>query len=316
MLLFTRYPGNPVIPRTPGTFHSVHVANPDVILWRDKYTLYFRGQDQRGHDEIGVGWADPATFDGVHWQFSSGNPILRVSPTGFDAAHVLDPGAVVVDDHVYLYYSAHPVEPTRAPGTGLAISSDGIHFEKVATAPVVSGMSPEVVYRNGTFYLFYTRPLMGGGQAWFVCPSQDGIHYNAWDERVALRPTRCTGDFDSHSIVTPRILWEAPYYYAIYAGSNRFADYPHAFGLARSRDLYHWERYPGNPVMLRGEPGTWDEGAMWFGTTMRHGDTYYMWYEGCGGGGALSQNEDYGGYAKVTFSQIGMATCPAPFPDW
>ncbi len=315
-MLFTRYAGNPIIPRTPGTFHSIHVANPDVITWQGKYTLFFRGQDERRHDEIGVAWADPAGFDGVHWQFYADNPIIKAGPDAYDAQHVLDPGAVVVHDRILLYYSAHPAVSSRYPGICLATSEDGLHFDKVKTSPVVVGMSPEVVHRDGLFYLFYTRPMMDRGQAWFVCTSKDGVLYHPWDERVVLRPTEKQGDFDAYTVVTPRIVWEAPWYYAIYAGSDRYSDYPHALGLARSRDLYHWERYPGNPIMARGEPGTWDEGALWFGTTMRHGDIFYVWYEGCGGGGAISRDDDYGGYAKVTFSQIGMATCPAPFPEW
>ncbi len=315
-MLFTRYSANPIIPRTPGTFHSVYAANPDVLLWQGRYTLYFRGQDERGHDQIGVAWADAATFDGVRWQFYAGNPILRVGPQdSFDAQHVLDPGAVVVNERIYLYYTAHPAVAERPSGIGLATSADGIHFEKAATNPVATGLAPEVVYRDGTFHLFYTRPLFSGGQAWYVCTGQDGVHYPSWNERVVLRPTHEKGDFDSYSVVTPRILWEPPYYYAIYAGSDRYVDYPHAFGLARSRDLYHWERYPGNPILLRGEPGAWDEGGLWFGTAMRHGDTYYMWYEGAGGGGALARDADYGGYGQASFSQIGLATCPAPFPD-
>jgi hypothetical protein len=103
-----------------------------------------------------------------------------------------------------------------------------------------------------------------------------------------------------------------------YGGCSRWPDYPEAIGLARSRDLVNWERYPGNPVLERGTAGDWDEGALWFATVERIGGVYHLWYEGVGSDESLSgearkeasrlcRNEDYGGYAETAFSQIGYA---------
>lgn len=44
-ITFSRYHRNPIIPRTPATFYSIHMANPDLLHFKDKYLLYFRGQD-------------------------------------------------------------------------------------------------------------------------------------------------------------------------------------------------------------------------------------------------------------------------------
>lgn len=111
-----------------------------------------------------------------------------------------------------------------------------------------------------------------------------------------------------------------------YGGCPRYFDYPVAIGLARSNDLLHWERYPGNPILERGLPGTWDEGALWFATVLKKDQTYYLWYEGAGTGldldsqenkeaSWLCREEDYGGYASCSFSQIGLAKYEGDMPN-
>lgn len=328
---FIHHAGNPIIPRTPGTFHSIHSANVDVLLFGGKYHFYFRGQGDDRHDQIAVGVATPQAFDGVHWDFHPENPVLRVgqNASDFDSAHVLDPGTVEFRGKVFLYYTAHSLDRSCGPGIGLAIAEDGIHFRKALPAPVLQNCgAPEVVEREGLIHLFYTRRDENyGPRGTYCCTSHNGIHFDLKNEQFVFGPAPQEGAFDSFMVGTVRIFEEPPYYYMTYGGSHRFWDYPGAIGLARSLDLLRWERYPGNPVFERGKPGSWDEGALWFPTVIRHGDTYYMWYEGGGAGlgletpeaqaaSHLSREIEYGGYAKTTFSQIGLATHKGKMPDW
>ena len=51
MIRFERHPANPVIPRAPGTFRSVHAANPDLL---DHLVV---AKDRAGLDAL----QDPAT---------------------------------------------------------------------------------------------------------------------------------------------------------------------------------------------------------------------------------------------------------------
>ena len=97
----------------------------------------------------------------------------------------------------------------------------------------------------------------------------------------------------------------------MYCGSNRHNDYPADAGLATSKDLVHWTKYPHNPIFSRGAEHEWDEGAIWFTTVEKIDDRYFMWYEGYGGGTA--RTEPYGSYLKGGKSQVGMAVLKAPF---
>lgn len=288
---------NPVIPVQPGTWKEIHTANPDLLPLGDTYFLYFRGQ-QGGHDRIGVATIPINQFDGKRWEEYPGNPVIDVGAPGeFDCDHVLDPGTVCVDGTIYLYYTAHG---KQGFSTGLATSQDGVRFEK--QGKVLAGGAPEVVYRDGVFYLFFSRNNGKGGWDSYVAISEDGRRFSEYKGNPILVPG-APGQWDSRSVVTPRIFPEGNTYYMVYGGSAQYHDYPSYFGVSVSEDLLHWTKYTGNPVYERGQAGEWDEGGIWFGTVHRHGDTYYMWYEGFGGG--KSHTEDYGAGGK---SQIGLAT--------
>lgn len=330
-ITFTRHPDNPVIPRTPGTFFSTHSANPDLLLFNNTIFFYFRGQAEAGHDQIGVGFASTANFDGIHWQLSMESPVIRVgeNPENFDSGHILDPAAIVWNGRVYLYYSAHNIfwKTRKVPSSvGLAVSEDGIHFEKHLHNPVVYGTAPEAIVFQNRVYLFFQRRTAGGFFEIHCCHSDDGVHFPEENCKVVFRPSNVPGAFDRFSISTVRIWQEGEWFYMAYGGCDRYYDYPIAIGLARSKDLLSWERYPGNPVFERGEPGMWDEGAVWFATIFRHKEKYLLWYEGTGCGLGVEterarqasqecREQDYGGYANTSFSQIGLAIFEGSL-DW
>ncbi len=329
---FQRYKDNPVIRNQSDTFFSVHAANPDLLIRGDTCFFYFRGQDERGHDQIGVATTPVERFDGIHWNLYEKNPVIRVAgpESEFDSAHILDPAAIMIDDHVYLYYTAHQAgwktEP-KPSHTGLAISGDGFKFKKSDKNPLVQGTSPEVVRLGGKIYLLMQKLNQKGVFDIYLCESDDGIVFPLQKQQKVFSPSTQAGAFDSFSISTVRLWREEEWFYMTYGGCDRYFDYPVAIGLARSRDLRHWQRYPGNPVLSRGEPGSWDEGALWFATLYKRQNIYYLWYEGTGTGLGLStpyareqseicRQQDYGAYAESSFSQIGLALFKGDSLKW
>ncbi|MBN1541721.1 hypothetical protein JW992_06210 [candidate division KSB1 bacterium] len=332
MIRFRRHPRNPIVRRRPDSFYSLYAANPDLLWFNNCWFFYFRGQDETGHDQIGVATADSDHFDGVNWQDHSGNPVIRVSDQAadFDSGHILDPAAIEIDGRVHLYYTAHAADwktGGRPSGTGLAVSEDGFRFVKVGNRPLVYGTSPEIVAHQGTYFLFYQKLNRDGAFDIYCCPSSDGLRFDQQKEKIVFRPSGQAGAFDRFSISTVRIWFEKPWFYLFYGGCDRYYDYPRAIGLARSNDLTNWERYPGNPILERGRPGSWDEGALWFATTARIGKRYYLWYEGTGSGAGRTtttaravsdqvRREDYGGYGVTNFSQIGLATFSGSLDPW
>jgi predicted GH43/DUF377 family glycosyl hydrolase len=329
---FQKSKSNPVIPIKAGTFYSKYTANPDFLEFNGKYFLYFRGQDENGFDQIGVSYATMENFDGENWQIPDENPIIPVSknPKNFDSGYILDPAAIKINNQVYLFYTAHRSDwqSWNIPShIGLAISDDGFHFNKYDNNPIIEGMAPEVVEFNDKIYLFCQRINQKNGFDIFCCTSEDGTSFKRKNEKKIFGASGILSEFDGVSVSTVRIWRENDWFFMFYGGNDKFRDYPIAFGLARSKDLLNWERYPHNPILERGAPGEWDEGAMWFATVHRLDNTYYLWYEGTGTGlcqtkqanvkkSIQCREEDYGGYGIDSFSQIGLATFDGNIAEW
>ncbi|MFH1008578.1 MAG: hypothetical protein V1800_13950 [Candidatus Latescibacterota bacterium] len=181
------------------------------------------------------------------------------------------------------------------------------------SASVLSGaIAPDAVIRDGKVWLLYARDSGKGGWTFHVNASDDPLHFDPKGEIQVMSPSSQHA-WEAKSIITPRVFEQGEFYYMTYVGSSLHQDYGSAMGLARSRDLLSWERYPLNPIFERADGATWDNGALWFGTLFRKGDTYYLYYEGGGGGDVAHRDESYAGYGKTSFSQIGLATYRGPW---
>ncbi|MFA7672640.1 MAG: hypothetical protein WCY62_02135 [Clostridia bacterium] len=322
--MFTKYALNPVVPRTKDTFYSKYAANPDILEFNDKLFFYFRGQGVENHDQMGVSTCTKEAFNGITWDYTCKEPIIKVGvkPSDYDSSYILDPASAVINGKIYLYYSAHSKEIPHS--VALAISDNGIDFVKYGSNPIIhNAVVPEVVIKDGRVYLFYQRWTEGskGISKFYVCTSTNGIDFDVSKERLVFEP-----EGDCHSISTNRIFYENGIYYSFFGSNRIFKDYPETIGISRSSDLLHWEK-SDKTIIERGAPGEWDEGALWFATVYRHKNTYYLWYEGTGTSNhridkeaiAASDkaiNEDYGGYGKTSFSQIGMATYNGKLSDF
>lgn len=325
---FRKSSKNPIVGRRVGSFHSVHAANPDIVRFRDRHLLIYRGQDEEGHDQIGVATNSGSAFEPASWILPT-VPCIAVDPdpSAFDSGHILDPAGLVVDDKLCVYYTAHRSDwaSWNVPShIGLAVSFDGKVFEK-RRVPIIEGMAPEAVVHNDRVFLIFQRLTGDGAFAFYRAESSDGVHFEEGTVCRIFAPSHAAGSFDEHSISTGRVWREGDWFVMAYGGCRRFTDYPEAIGIARSRDLRQWERYPGNPVLRRGRAGSWDEGALWFATGYRVEETTYLFYEGAGRSprarndrrlARLCRDNDYGGYAEIAFSQIGLAAAKGRLSDW
>ena len=279
---------NPVLPSTKEKtgFKCNWTANPDILEFRGRRFLYYRGNgilaNRPGeyHDRLAV--AELFGTDGngglCYRELNDGKMIVDVGKPGeFDCEHALDPAAVVFRDKVFLYYSG--VGETSNT-IGLAISEDGEHFTKYGA--VMPGRAPDVVVRDGKVYLITHRKWENGKtqSQLYLFVSEDGIHFTPV---APLEGFSKKGDWDSYALTTLRLSEEGDTYYLMYGGSAYLADEPDFFGLARSKDLIHWEAHPGNPIFGCSAKGMQDGGAIWFPALFEEKDQFVMLYEGSRG---------------------------------
>ncbi len=298
-LAWVHSPGNPVIPASGNTWKRHWTANPDVLDFAGRKLLYYRGngvmpgREERNHDRIGVAEITGLSACGLDLgELADGLPIVDVGEgDSFDSEHVLDPAATAFRGEVLLYYSAIGAGPDSV---GLATSPDGIHFKKVGK--VIEGRAPDVVVKDEGISMLYQKKNADGCYEFFVAHSSDGVRFQSISEQAVFSPSARTG-WDGHDVSTGRLLLDGTGYLLIYGGSSSLVDQPDYFGLARSRDLIHWERHPGNPIFGCGPKGAEDGGAIWFPALIETNDALVLLYEGSRG--------DYRGDLS---SQICMAS--------
>ena len=326
-----RHPANPIIPVVPNTWRNYVTANVDILLWQDEWRLYFRGnhKDENGvvHAAIGLLTCPFDEFDGVTWREYSGNPVTTPGePGSIDDVGAIDPTILVVDDKFLMYYTAVPAAREAPKGSAkssrgrswghavksiaLAVSDDGLSFQRWGDEPIVPPFAagPEMICHDGQFWLFYAGYHERGGTDVYLLRSKDPYHFDHTQRQMVLTVGE-PGSWEGKSVTTPRIFFDNDTWYMVYAGSDRHEDTPWHFGLAASRDLVHWIKYEDNPIFERGVEGDWDDCGIWYGTTIKVGGVYYMWYEGrsCGESQAVADARP-GGRGRGGFSQIGLAT--------
>lgn len=144
----------------------------------------------------------------VHAQWQLGpfekyqqNPILAPRGNTWEAKDVFNPAAWTDGEKVYMIYRAEDSTGIgRWNGTsrlGLAISTDGIHFDRMST-PVLEPSEPwewpggcedpRIVKINDTFYLTYTA-------------------YDGKNARLALATSKDLRKWTKHGIVFPDLEW-------------------------------------------------------------------------------------------------------------
>lgn len=135
----------------------------------------------------------------------------------------------------------------------------------------VDTLNPSVIRSGGQYYNLYSG---FDGKTWAtgLATSRDGAQ---WTRRGrVLAPDSAT--------------WEGNYIAAngsvLAAGGGEFfywyqAGDPPRIGLARSRDLLHWRKFP-QPVLGLGPRGSWDERGVADSYTIRVDGRFYLYYLG------------------------------------
>jgi hypothetical protein len=239
LVAWTPIAGNPVFTGAGGDAWDQKIRERGYIFIEDgTYHLWYTGYNPDRSPTMFLGHA--TSSDGLHWRRDPANPIF----TGVWTEDV----CVVKRDGQYVM-----VAEGRNDIAHQLVSPDGRHWTELGSLDVRKGDgspispgpygTPTAWFEDGTWYLFYER----GDQGVWLAKSKDRkVWTNVQDAPVlSLGPEA----YDKAAVAMNQVVKRGAYYYAFYhANAGRpWKDW--TTSIARSRDLVHWEKYPGNPII-------------------------------------------------------------------
>jgi hypothetical protein len=208
----------------------------------------------------------------------------------FDDSGVVPSCALRVDGEVWLYYVGFQ-RSSRVPYmlfSGLAKSSDGVHFERHARVPVLdrtaeepfSRGAPYVLREGNVWKMWYwscTEWTETGGRVHYnnvirYATSSDGVHWST-HPHVCVAPA----NDDEFAIGRPCVVDDAAGYRMWYSIRMHPAGY--VIGYAESADGIHWTRRDELAGIVPSESG-WDSEMICYPAVIRTRWGTYLFYNG------------------------------------
>ena len=261
-LTFERDPSNPIF-RPTGAWNCGRAIDAEVVAFRGKYFLYFATRDPQFERQLlGVATAPLGTdFRRSDWTLALDAPILEPQlPWEGKCCE----GATVIEykKKLYMFYAANYNNCPQQ--IGLAVSNDGIHWQRCSDQPFLRNGLPgdwnesesghPCVFRDrqGQTHLFY-QGNNTHGKHWLLTsvplkwtaspsPSKGGVKRlpQVVYPTIAL-PQRGSGEgalvIDADA-PDPSVIRVADTYYAAATSGNK----PQAYQRYRSKDLLTWEQ--------------------------------------------------------------------------
>ena len=231
--------GNPVFKGTGEDTWDKKIRERGYILIEDgTYHLWYTGyNDGRSPDRL-LGHA--TSQDGLRWTRDQSNPIFKGSWT--EDVFILKRGGEYIMFAEGKNDIAHQLVSTdRLHWTDLG----SLDIRKADGTPIGPGPygTPTALEENGTWFLFYERGDQG---VWLAASKDRKVWTNVQDTPVlSMGPE----PYDRYAVAMNQIIKRGGTYYAFYHANAAMPWKDWTSNLARSRDLVHWEKYPGNPIV-------------------------------------------------------------------
>jgi predicted GH43/DUF377 family glycosyl hydrolase len=173
---------------TAGSWDSYQVSNPSVVKTTDGYVMYYSGGSAGANTSRAIGMA--TSKDGVSWTkyndptttdplYAESDPVFAPgSADAWDSTRLIDPNVQHTPDGWVLVYLADKGK-FNADGLGLALSSDGIHWQRIGSNPIVgfgkSGWSASylanMVFHGNTYFVYFDVASGGGTNVYMASHS-------------------------------------------------------------------------------------------------------------------------------------------------
>lgn len=249
---FERYEGNPVI-KPDTTIDKNGASSPSLLYENGVYKMWYNS-----YDGIDYTISYATSSDGIGFVKYANNPIIRPQKNNQYICErwVHDP--FVLWNSTLQKYQMWFTAACDPPPTGLARwwikyadSSDGISWN-IREEPVlypssertmwdVEGVtSSSVVYKNGSYQMWFAGRSNGGAWRIGYATSSDGILWTKYSNNPVLDPTE---NWDKTHVAGPEVTWDGSQYVMVYYGAYIWP--PLAVNIAYSDDGIVWTK-PSN----------------------------------------------------------------------
>jgi len=236
---FIPYKNNPVFTGSDTLKWDHYIRERGYILKEDSlYHLWYTGYPKGDADVKHLGYATSA--DGFSWKRYQDTPIYS---TGW----VEDMSVIKSDGTYYMFAEG------RGDTAHLLTSTDRVHWTEQGNLdirqtngdPIRPGPygTPAIWKENDRWYLFYERDDLG---MWLAT----SIDVKKWTN-VQDQPVLSMGPeaYDKYAVAMNQIVKYKGLYYGYYHASA-YKDWREwSTNVAVSKDLVHWKKYPGNPIV-------------------------------------------------------------------
>lgn len=194
------------------------------------------------------------------------------------------PCCIKIGEKWYLWYTG---QKNGKSCIGLAISYDGISFTRISQNPVLvpSGniekdavMNPCVIYKNGTFRMWYATGESYEPDVLCLAESIDGIKWKKYDNNPVLSPSYF--EFEKVKVGGCDIIENNNRLEMYYIGYQNI-DTGRICKAVSYDDGYSWDRESSNPL-ISPTRGGWDAHSIYKPTVVKclESGTLYLWYNG------------------------------------
>ena len=300
---WTKDSNNPVL-QTGDTdaWDEAAVESPVVVKDEDTYKMWYTGQNSSGPWQIGYA----TSSYGTDWTKYGSDPVLQPRVDKWDSAHVMAPWVIMEGSTYKMWYEGTDnADDDVNIQIGYATSSDGINWSGLDNPVLPKGgendwdgggvWTATVIKEGSTYKMWYVGEIICTDgpcdTAIGYATSSDGIiwekyndldtdtaPYAASDPVINLGPD---GSWDGDYICTVRVIKEGSIYRMWYTGEEFETPVGgERIGYAYSMDGINWRKYNGNPVIMEGQSGSFDDDGIWDPMVIKDGNTYKMWYSG------------------------------------
>jgi hypothetical protein len=238
---FKAYEGNPLFKGTgdPKTWDEKIRERGYILREGSKYYMWYTGYTKATGDSMKyLGLA--TSYDGIKWTRYAKNPI--------HSTLWVEDMCVLKEGKTYYMFAESKDDIAH-----LLTSTDRIHWKDQGAidirlkngSPLSKGPygTPAVWKEKGIWYLFYER---NDAAVWLATSKDLKTWTNVQDEPVLnAGPEK----YDAFAVAFNKIIQHKGLYYAYYHASA-FKDWREwTMNVAVSKDLIHWKKYEGNPIV-------------------------------------------------------------------